>query len=396
MSFQFNLYSSLLIPAFIQGLLFSVLLFVGPNKRFRLANIMLGLLLLILSFKLSYWMLGFAGWYDTHDVYTSFMFYFPFNGIILVGPLLYFYFLSLTNDNFKFSSKHIHHLWLPLFWFAIIIGKLTVDFIWYYPFLDTPAFQYGTRGPWAELDKTVAFNVISYASFIYYLRLTLASYRQYRLYINQNFSLQENICFVWIRTIIYSLSAGILVMFIYQVINWFRPISYKADWYSYLIFGCFIYYLSIKGYNVRIVQRPILNFQADINLEEVAKIRTATQINNLDELVQILNTVMENKKPFLQPDITLAQLAKMMEITPATLSKVINDGFDLNFNDFVNSYRVKEIIRRLELNHHVNLTLLGIALESGFNSKATFNRSFKKQTGRSPKEFLDNSVQSNL
>ena len=72
------------------------------------------------------------------------------------------------------------------------------------------------------------------------------------------------------------------------------------------------------------------------------------------------------------------------------LSAVINSGFSKNFNDFVNEFRVnvfKEKIKDPKLQH---LTLLAIAFDCGFNSKATFNRSFKKATGLSPKEWLQN------
>ena len=72
------------------------------------------------------------------------------------------------------------------------------------------------------------------------------------------------------------------------------------------------------------------------------------------------------------------------------LSFVINNGFGKNFNDFVNEFRVAEVKNKLNEGAAENLNLLGIALDSGFNSKATFNRAFKKFTGISPKEFQNN------
>ncbi len=55
----------------------------------------------------------------------------------------------------------------------------------------------------------------------------------------------------------------------------------------------------------------------------------------------------------------------------------------------MNEYRVNEFIERIQLPENKHLTLLGIAFDAGFNSKATFNRAFKKFTGKSPKEFLE-------
>ena len=69
------------------------------------------------------------------------------------------------------------------------------------------------------------------------------------------------------------------------------------------------------------------------------------------------------------------------------LSQVINVGARRNFNDFVNEYRVDEFKRQVRNPANAHLSFLGLALDCGFNSKATFNRAFKKFTGLSPKEF---------
>lgn len=390
MLFQFNFYSSLLIPPFLQGLLFGIILIIGHQKRHGTANRILGFILILLSTKVAYWMLGFAGWYDSHNWLTSFMFYFPFNVTLLIGPLLYFYFLAITNEDFEFSKKQVVHLWLPIGWLIVMIGKLAIDFAGYYPFLHTSAYQFGTRGPWAELDKTFVFNVISYLSFVYYLWLTLVAYRNYRKYADEHFSMLENIDFRWIRTIIYAIAAGIGLLFIYQFISWIHPISYKTDWYSYLFLGVLIYYISIKGYQIQMVSKPALHFEQEIFIS--AEIRDADddQLSDLKEWMEKVRFLMEQEKPFLQCDITSGQLAKMMGTNTSLLSKVINDGFGLNFNDFINGYRTLEVIRRLTTKDQLNITLLGIALECGFNSKATFNRAFKKQTGKTPKQFIEN------
>ena len=60
----------------------------------------------------------------------------------------------------------------------------------------------------------------------------------------------------------------------------------------------------------------------------------------------------------------------------------------MNFNDFINNYRVEDVKKAFDKGEHKKTTLLGIAFDCGFNSKATFNRAFKKNTGISPKEYL--------
>ncbi|RYY24724.1 MAG: AraC family transcriptional regulator [Sphingobacteriaceae bacterium] len=388
MSFQLNIYSVLLLLPFTQGILFGTLLMTRKQEKYIKANRLLGMILLLMSIKIAFWMLGFAGWYDTHDAFTSLMFYFPFNTVCLMGPLLYFYFLAITNQDFRFERRHLRHLWLPATWFFLIIGKFSLDFLIYYPFPDTAAFQFGTKGPWAELDKTVPVILISYGSFSYYLWLTLKAYRTYRQYTQQNFSLQENVDFIWLRNLLLAIGTGLLIMFAYQLINWVYPLSYKADWYSYLFLGTLVYYVSIKGYQVQMEPKPALHF-IPATVQDASSIAVkSAPLPDLELRLEHLTQLLIQEKHYLIPDLTLAQLAKMAKVNTGILSRIINTGFSLNFNDFINSYRVREVITRFELKQHQRITLLSIALECGFNSKATFNRAFKKHTGKTPVEYL--------
>jgi len=98
---------------------------------------------------------------------------------------------------------------------------------------------------------------------------------------------------------------------------------------------------------------------------------------------------MEIDKAYLNPELNLSDLAKQAHMSRAQLSEVINSGFNKNFNDFVNNYRVQAFKSSLKEGKHKQLSLLGVAYESGFNSKATFNRVFKKLTSYSPTQYLN-------
>ncbi|MEO0779696.1 MAG: AraC family transcriptional regulator, partial [Bacteroidota bacterium] len=98
--------------------------------------------------------------------------------------------------------------------------------------------------------------------------------------------------------------------------------------------------------------------------------------------------LMEREKPYLNPRLTLSDLASLLNTNVHQLSRLINEGFAVNFYDFVNGYRVREFKRRVILPEYQSQTFLAIAFSVGFNSKTAFNRSFKKLTNSTPRQFL--------
>ena len=89
-------------------------------------------------------------------------------------------------------------------------------------------------------------------------------------------------------------------------------------------------------------------------------------------------------------ELTLNTLAAKLMVHPHDLSKIINVGLEKNFSDFINNFRVREVVGKMQDPAFDNLTLLGIAYESGFNSKTTFNRVFKEMTGKTPVAYKSN------
>ena len=97
---------------------------------------------------------------------------------------------------------------------------------------------------------------------------------------------------------------------------------------------------------------------------------------------------MEAQQPYLEPELTLSDLATRLKTNVSVVSMVINTAFAKNFNDYINEQRVNAFQQRAKSTDWAHLTLLGIAFDSGFNSKTTFNRAFKKHTGLSPTEWM--------
>ncbi|MEF9477974.1 helix-turn-helix domain-containing protein [Chryseobacterium sp. 1B4] len=95
---------------------------------------------------------------------------------------------------------------------------------------------------------------------------------------------------------------------------------------------------------------------------------------------------MEIQKPYLDSELNLIRLAEMLSVSTHHLSYVINTGFGKNFFQYVNEYRIDHA-KKLLKEPDSKLSILGIAYESGFNSKTSFNTTFKKVTGQTPSEF---------
>jgi AraC-like DNA-binding protein len=111
------------------------------------------------------------------------------------------------------------------------------------------------------------------------------------------------------------------------------------------------------------------------------------KVQNAKELQQIitqLEQVMQTEKPYLNPELNVAALAKIIDTKPYLLTKALNHQLQKKFSDYINEYRVDEVKKRINSSEFEHLTLLAIAYDSGFNSKASFNRIVKKITGQSP------------
>jgi AraC-like DNA-binding protein len=107
----------------------------------------------------------------------------------------------------------------------------------------------------------------------------------------------------------------------------------------------------------------------------------------VEELIIKLKHTIESQQLFLDPDLSLSELAKTMNVSPGKISWTINQRLGKNFYDFINEYRVNEFLHRMEQNRYGHLSILGLAFDCGFRSKSTFNAFFKRQTGQTPLAF---------
>jgi AraC-like DNA-binding protein len=217
-------------------------------------------------------------------------------------------------------------------------------------------------------------------------------YATYRKNIQQYFSNTYALELNWIRNflLIYT------VLFIYDIGQTLvdltiTELSWIQKWWLQFLNALAIIYIGIKGYITDTDKLKGLDFNA-VTTSTFHLVTTEKELpisEELKESKKLVSDYFELEKPYLDPDLNLITLSRKLKMSRSQLSEVINEGFGRNFNDFVNSYRVDAVKQMLQDGKQKQLSLLGIAYDCGFSSKATFNRVFKKIAHTSPTEFLN-------
>ncbi|MEO0556077.1 MAG: helix-turn-helix transcriptional regulator [Bacteroidota bacterium] len=155
---------------------------------------------------------------------------------------------------------------------------------------------------------------------------------------------------------------------------------YLLDGYGIILASVFLFYYVL--YKLIISPREVLP------VSDGSKYKTSTLNSvNIEKYKSELIQLMTSKKLFKNSDLTVNDVAEQLNIPRQHLSEILNVHMKIGFQDFLNQYRVQEFILCLENETYTNYTLLGIANESGFSSKSSFNTTFKKLKGMTPSEY---------
>lgn len=215
------------------------------------------------------------------------------------------------------------------------------------------------------------------------------SYEQNLYYINAVLFIQAICLGLWYFLFII-LGLGALLDF---DVSQIMERSVDAIWLAFSTITYFVGYFAIHQPEIfKISPQPLSIFGETPVINEgepEAGEKKTEPIEDLIELREKVEDFMLKNKPYTNPKLSLAELAGKLKMPAHTLSKVINDGFEKNFFDFINSYRIEEFKKRVDNPKFKNYTLLSIAYEVGFNSKTAFNRSFKKITGETPRDYYN-------
>lgn len=308
------------------------------------------------------------------------------------GPFLYLY-IKYQTSPIPFQKSDLLHF-LP---FAL--GYLLFCQFYWLPFTDKVNILKNDAAGF-EIEHKCRI-VLIYLSGVIYIPLACYKLFFFRKSLKHQFSNIEKINFRWLLYLAIGMAAiWTIVLIIHKDQLVFSASAVYVWWTGY--FG-------IKQANVfsrknieeaafaenAVTPINTKNIKADKDtLQEAEPVQTKyanspLHMDAADILYKKLQSVLYEEKPYLNPELTLNVLAGMVDTHPNLLSQVINSIAKKNFYELINEMRVEEFLQRVALPVNKKYTLLTIAYDCGFNSKASFNRNFKKYTGKSPREYLN-------
>lgn len=366
--------SVFLIAAF-NALFFTVLLFQKKPRALHDNILILWLIFLGLF-------IGVYAFYS-HELFTHFRLLSVslISLLMLHGPFLYYYISALVSEKRPVKTIDLLHF-IPFILFNLYILAASSS--------PGAAEKLNLERVSPGDDPPMLFSLFLITTALsgpVYFILTFRLFKKLDLKIFKNFSNPVNIDLFWIRKLVLAFgivwTALIVITVIHHIFNLFTAVFCTDGLFlSLSVFVIVIGYFGLK-------QKVIFITGTRTHTEEVAKIQAKYSGSRLTgeeakQYAERLQEYMISARPYLNPDLSLPQLAEELNISSHYLSQVINDQFGLNFFDFVNGYRVEEFKKKVFDPQFSKFSLLGIAFECGFNSKSAFNRVFRQTTGMTP------------
>lgn len=336
----------------IVGLSFSLIMLIKRLSKPQLtlmSEISTILIISIITIEL------FFGWLVSSHSYSNVPFLVRFNTpfVFLIGPSVYFLIYSHINPNARWNKTSLLH-------FIPFIGVI----IYFFPLYlssEIEKINY-IDAMYTELsfDSLLIGGLRRVQQFVYLIGSIILIKKTNRLQLKRKIS----------RSIYIILSIFALLILI-DVYRYF----FKFDLLSGIIDGVLISIIAIY-----LVFNQLRNPQP-------IKATTSTDNSQLELFANQIIEVITSEKIYLNPKISLDELSEICNLQKHSVSQTINQHMKTNFNELINTYRVKEAVLLLESNETKNLTIKAIAEMAGFNTVSSFNANFKKIMGRSPKEF---------
>jgi len=321
---------------------------------------------------------------ENHNIPILFVFTFLISFCIevLLGPLIYLYIKSLFEDNEKLLRKNWLHF-IPLVLHTIF---LTIPML-IYIFKDEYPFSYIEY-----LNENSAYVIATLMVYLLiYFLVSLKLFHKYRNAMQLNYSSIDESNFRWVKNM---LIGAIIISCIELLINLYEIFIAELHWetgnitlVSVIIWIGYLGYYGVNQTKVLLPDFLIKNEPVANSTKEKSTALSSLSPADKKALETQLENLLQTEKPYLDEDLTLGKLAEMVHTTDKKLSGFLNQEMKTTFYDLINKYRVDAVKKKLDSREFEKLTLLGIAYESGFKSKTSFNRIFKRETGLSPSEY---------
>lgn len=328
----------------LHGMLFAVYLIFFKKKK-TLPNLLLGLMLIFMALRIGKSVMLYFG----DDLEPVFIFI-GLTLLLLIGPLLRWYVLCMTKPNFRLSKQDL----LELIPFILIFGaSLFVTQTWY------------ENSKWVIIIFSSGL-VFIYLHLAFYIGMAWQTFRLgKRKHSEKKQTKSQKAVFNWLRLLL----MGFIFIWVTYVLNLLdNAVPYVI---GPLVYSLIIYFLSLKAYQLKAIDLDGKVFKENTNQQLFAQ----------------LATLIKNDKLYLEPDLSLSKLSKIVGKNPQQISLAVNEYAKRNFNDFINFHRIEESKTMLLNPENEKYTISSIAFDVGFSSLSSFNVAFKKFEGITPSVF---------
>lgn len=281
----------------------------------------------------------------------------------LIPSLLYLCIYHFVNNSNHFLKKH-YPLFIPSIIVAVILIFLNI----------TETNRSFLESNYEIIDAFLLITLILFSVITFYLEIKmLLRHKKNILNIHSNI---KGVSLNWIYNLILTFSLILIV-------HLFFEISSEDNYFTYFFNFILVISLLYAGYHI-VQQRDI--YDTYYHNTEIQKEKIIDKSLVL-EIAKKLQHIMEEEKLFLNKDLSLTILSTKLNTTTHIMSYLINTHYNVNFYSYINKFRLDYSKSLLNNPNKKHLSIEGIAYESGFGSKSTFNTLFKKDTGTTPSQY---------
>lgn len=316
---------------------------------------------------------------STLAVRYTFLQFAPFYLSLFIFPLLYLYVRSVYSG--KLSTKAIMlQLVVPIvFWCYFTV-------VW----IGTFGITQESKATWAA--SVGYFHMQTFHSILlllFAIGYTSASVSTIRNLPPNMLSKEQKGFKIWVRTLVILLGSGVVLEVIATILGktygYWRG-SPVDEWLG------FSFTLGVKMYNAIILYGiSLAAYLSFSSLKRKKRVLPTVEVGIVEKIIE----KMQTDKLYLDPNLSLSKFSSYLDMSSNNLSGIFNNILGTTFNDFVNGYRVQEVIQLVKEGNNSYLTLEAISENAGFKSKTTFYRAFKKITSKTPTVYFQEGLQKN-